>query len=96
MRTAKLYLASKCGRVFRPPPCQMEPDGRGIAYIDRVAPSNLRVQPLDGRPPSQLTHFTDGRTIVDFSWSRDGKRLAIARATTTNDIVLFKGLSRKP
>jgi len=29
-----------------------------------------------------------------FAWSRDGKRLAISRATTTNDIVLFKGLKR--
>jgi len=25
-------------------------------------------------------------------WSRDGTRLAVARATVTNDIVLFKGL----
>jgi hypothetical protein len=40
-----------------------------------------------------LTDFTD-RTIVDFVWSRDGKQLAIARASTTNDIVLFKGLKQ--
>jgi hypothetical protein len=50
------------------------------------------VQPIDGSPRRQLTHFTDNRTITDFAWSRDGKRLAIARATVTNDIVLFKGL----
>ena len=31
-------------------------------------------------------------TITDFAWSRDGKRLAISRSVTTNDIVLFKGL----
>jgi hypothetical protein len=37
---------------------------------------------------------TDSRTIPDFAWSRDGKRLAIARMTVTNDIVLFKGLKR--
>jgi Tol biopolymer transport system component len=67
------------------------PDGRGIAYPRE---SNLWVQPLDGGPPHQLTHFTDARTIADFAWSRDGRRLAIARATVTNDIVLFRGLKR--
>ena len=58
------------------------------------ATTNLWIQPLDGKAPRQLTHFTDGRTIADFAWSRDGKRLAIARSTTTNDIVLFKGLRK--
>jgi hypothetical protein len=52
------------------------------------------VQPLDGSKPRQLTHFTDERPIVDYRWSRDGKRLAIARASVTNDIVLFKGLKK--
>jgi serine/threonine protein kinase/Tol biopolymer transport system component len=66
-------------------------DGRAIAYI-REPPSNIWIQPLDGSPPRQLTHFTDGRQILDFAWSRDGARLAIARATTRTDIVLFRGL----
>jgi serine/threonine protein kinase/Tol biopolymer transport system component len=88
-----------CGpaRTFTPPPSQgrlqWTSDGRGIAYID-AAQSNLWVQPLDGKSPRQITHFTDGRTISDFAWSRDGKRLAIARSTFTNDIVLFKGLKK--
>ena len=42
----------------------------------------------------QLTHFTDDRPIADIAWSRDGQRLATARTTTANDIVLFKGLKR--
>jgi Tol biopolymer transport system component len=71
------------------------PDGRGIAYIDAAATqSNLWVQWLDGGSSYQITHFTDGRTIGEFAWLHDGKRLAVARATTTNDIVLFKGLKR--
>jgi Tol biopolymer transport system component len=69
------------------------PDGRGIAFIDAATGSNVWVQPLDGSSPRQLTHFAD-RTITDFAWSRDGKRLAISRATTANNIVLFKGLKR--
>jgi Tol biopolymer transport system component len=70
------------------------PDGRGFAYVDADTQSTLWVQPIDGKPPHQLTHFTDGRTIADFAWSRDGKRLAISRGTVSNDIVLFKGLRR--
>jgi hypothetical protein len=70
------------------------PDGRGISYVDGDTQTNLWVQPLDGAPAHQLTHFTDGRTIPSFAWSRDGKRLAVARETVTNDIVLFKGLKR--
>jgi hypothetical protein len=51
------------------------PDDRGVAYTDATQ-SNLWVQPFDGKPPYQLTHFTD-RIIEDFAWSHDGKRLAI-------------------
>jgi hypothetical protein len=51
---------------------------------------NLIVQPLDGSGPKPLTGFTD-RVITDFAFSADGKRLAISRLVTTNDIVLFKG-----
>jgi Tol biopolymer transport system component len=68
------------------------PDGRGIAYVGTGA-SNIWSVPLDGGQPRQVTHFTD-RVIADFAWSRDGRRLAIARTTTTNDIVLFKGLRK--
>ena len=71
------------------------PDCRGVAYVDGDTQTNLWVQPLDGTPAHQLTHFPDGRTIPTFAWSRDGKRLAVARETVTNDIVLFKGLKRQ-
>jgi Tol biopolymer transport system component len=77
------------GRISR-----WTPDGKGIAYYDVGRGGNLWVQPLDGSAPWQLTHFADNRTIADFAWSRDGKRLAIARGTYTDDIVLFKGLRR--
>jgi Tol biopolymer transport system component len=69
------------------------PDGAGFLYVTGT-PQNLWVESLDGRPARQLTHFTDDRQIADAAWSRDGKRLAIARTTTTTDIVLFRGLKR--
>jgi Tol biopolymer transport system component len=70
-------------------PVRWTPDGRGVAYAEK---GNVWVQSLDGRPPRQLTHFTEGRPIMAFAWSRDGKRLAIARTSTTEDIVLIRGL----
>jgi Tol biopolymer transport system component len=66
------------------------PDGRDVAY---ASDGNLWLQPLSGGAPRQLTHFTDGRPIRSFAWSRDGQRLAITRSTATNDIVLFEGLN---
>jgi len=68
------------------------PDGRSIAYVD-INGSNIWSQPLDGGPPRQITHFSD-RQVASFAWSRDGKRLAVARTTTTNDIVLLRGLKK--
>jgi hypothetical protein len=46
---------------------------------------------LNGAPPKQLTGFTDGWRIIDFAWSRDGKRLAIARTLVSDDIVQVHG-----
>ena len=51
---------------------------------------------LDGSAPRQLTHFTDGRSISDFAWSHYGKRLAIVRISTANDIILLRGLRPDP
>jgi Tol biopolymer transport system component/tRNA A-37 threonylcarbamoyl transferase component Bud32 len=67
------------------------PDGRGIAYIYPADHRNLWEQPFDGSPDHALTHFDDGR-IQEFAWSPDGKRLALARGQTLNDLVLIKGL----
>jgi Tol biopolymer transport system component len=50
---------------------------------------NIWVQPLDGTPMRQLTQFNDDRTIVDFSWSPDGRKLAVTRASTLSDVVLL-------
>ena len=69
------------------------PVGDGIAYVTGTPP-NIWILPLDRKPTRQLTHFTDGRAIADFAWSRDGQRLAIMRLATTSDIVLFKGLRK--
>ncbi len=53
--------------------------------------SNIWRRPLDGGEPKQVTSFTSDR-ITAFAVSRDGKRLALARGTTTSDVVLIKDL----
>jgi Tol biopolymer transport system component len=74
----------------RPAALRWTPDGRGLAY---AALSNIWVQPLDGRPPSQLTRFReDDQQIEEFEWSAEGTRLAFTRSRTTWDIVLFRGV----
>ena len=65
------------------------PDGQAIAYIDtRDAVSNIWSQPLDGRPARPLTEFKSDQ-IFRFEWSKDGKWLAIARGTVSEDVVLM-------
>jgi WD40 repeat protein len=65
------------------------PNGGGIVFTEARG-MNLVVQPLDATRPYPLTQFTD-RTINDFAFSADGKRLAISRSVAAHDIVLFKG-----
>jgi serine/threonine protein kinase/Tol biopolymer transport system component len=70
---------------------QWAPDGKGIAFLNEQDHGNLWEQTLDGRDVHALTHFSDPR-ILEFAWSADGKRLVLARGTTSSDIVLLKGL----
>jgi serine/threonine protein kinase len=66
------------------------PDGSGLSYIvTRGGVSNIWMQPLDEKPPEQLTNFNGGR-IFDFAWSRDGGRIAFARGEVSSDAVLIQ------
>lgn len=68
------------------------PDGSEIAYVESSG-KNIWAMPRDGGEPREITHFGDGAPdgeIVNFAWSIDGGRLAIARTTTSNDIVLLR------
>ncbi|MBO0799000.1 MAG: PD40 domain-containing protein, partial [Blastocatellia bacterium] len=66
------------------------PDGSGLSYlVTRDGVSNLWMQPLDQKPPVQLTKFKTGR-IFDFAWSRDGSQLAFARGEVKSDAVFIE------
>lgn len=65
------------------------PAGDGITFLSqRGGVWNLWTQPVDGRPPFQLTSFTTGQ-IYSFSWSSDG-RLAFSQGSTTSDVILVR------
>jgi len=68
------------------------PDGRAL-ILDKPtgAGSNLFYQPLDGSAPTQLTHFdAEPLAITEFSFSPDGKQIAITRARVNDsDLVMF-------
>lgn len=64
-------------------------DGSALTYIDtRAGVSNIFVQPLDGRPPKQLTNFKSEQ-IFSYDWSRNDKMLACERGVETSDVVLL-------
>lgn len=65
------------------------PDGKGIAYLVREkGVDNLWMQPLDGGPHRQLTHFKKDR-IFRFVFSRDGSKIAIESGEQESDAVLL-------
>jgi Tol biopolymer transport system component len=92
----RLARRSRLVRRAGSPPLaqQWTPDSQRLAYVDPR--SEIWVQPLDGSAPRRIARFAeDGSQILDFAWSSDGGRLAVARYATTNNIVLFRGLRRR-
>jgi serine/threonine protein kinase len=64
-------------------------NGKALTYVDtRDGVSNIWSQSIDGGPPTQLTDFKSNQ-IVWFSWSLDGKQLALALGAVTSDVVLI-------
>lgn len=64
-------------------------EGKALDYVlTRGGVSNIWRQPLAGGPPRQITNFNSGQ-IFSFDWSRDGKQLALARGTTSHDVILI-------
>ena len=65
-------------------------DGASLLYGKTVAGViNIWQRPLNGGEPKQLTAFTSER-ITAFAVSRDGKKLALARGSTSSDVVLMR------
>ena len=70
-------------------PSHWAPDSRALDYAQtRGGVTNIWRQPIAGGPPKQITNFTSG-LMFSFSWSLDGKQLAVARGSRTSDIILI-------
>lgn len=70
-------------------PVRWTSDGKALTFVDaRDGVSNIWSQPIDGGPPKQITDFKS-ESIFWFAWSRDGKQLALARGSSTSDVVLM-------
>lgn len=65
-------------------------DEKTLVYVyDTDDVGNLWTVPVDGGTPKQLTKFSS-ENIFGFTPSRDGKRFALVRGTSSSDIVLIK------
>jgi len=71
------------------------PDGKGVQYLTtRSGATNVWEQELIHGKPHAITNFSSGR-IFDFSWSRDGQQLLLAKGESTSDVVLISHFHRK-
>ncbi len=65
------------------------PDGKGIVYVVREkGVDNLWLQPLDGKPHRQLTHFKRDKNFR-FVFSPDGSKIAMECGEQESDAVLL-------
>ncbi len=65
------------------------PNQKGLQYVlTKNGADNVWEQPLSGGTPRQITNFTAGR-IYDFSWTRNGKQLLLAKGDPMSDVVLI-------
>jgi len=69
---------------------EFTPDEKSVAYpVKENGVDNVWVQPVDGGPGRQITHFKSEQ-ILSFHWSPDGKKLGILRGHTDSDVVLLQ------
>jgi Tol biopolymer transport system component len=81
----------------RPSPLSFAPftwssDGKELNYLDKQnGVSNIWSLNLETGSTKQVTNFASDRAFY-FDWSKDGKRLAVARGNVNQDVVLISDL----
>lgn len=67
------------------------PDGRSLTYmVLGDLTSNVWVQSINGSAPRPLTNFPKGHILYEYAFSRDGKKLYVARGYQIQDAVVIK------
>jgi eukaryotic-like serine/threonine-protein kinase len=70
------------------------PDSRSVMFVKTSGGvSNIWTQSLVAGTPQPVTTFTSDR-IFSYSWSWDGKQLAVVRGDTLSDVVLISGFQQ--
>ena len=70
-------------------------DSRALLYIKtRNSVANIWQKPLDGGEAKQLSRF-DSQQIGGVAMSRDGKKLAVVRTSSTSDVVMIRDLNAR-
>ena len=89
-QTKRLFKLDDIGKFQDVRDAQCSPDGKSVAYpIAENGVDNVWIQPLDGGPGRQITHFNSDQIYV-FHWSPDGKELGVLRGHTDSDVVLLQ------
>ena len=71
------------------PSVRWHPDGRALSYLDpKDNAGNVWICPLDRKPPWKFTDFQEEQ-IFAYSWSRDGRYLALARGAMNQNVVMI-------
>ena len=71
------------------PDLSWSPDGKGVTYLQN---STIVEQPLAGGSPRIITRLDGQSSVMGFSRSPDGSRVAFTRGWYPNDMVIIKGL----
>lgn len=70
--------------------CRWTPDGQALTFLVKGKTfDNLWLQPLNGSAPRALTDFNSGE-IYNYTFSRDGQRLFLARGYSIRDVLLIQ------
>ena len=70
-------------------------DSKAISYIlTKGGVSNIWIQPLSGEPAQPLTDFAQDQ-IFAFTWSPDGKNLAVVRGVNAKSLIFMKDFRRE-
>ncbi len=70
------------------------PDGKSIVYSSVTnAVTNLLSQSISGGQPKKLTDFKSD-LIYGFSFSRDGKQIALSRGNATSDVLIYSDMNK--
>jgi Tol biopolymer transport system component len=65
------------------------PAGKSLTFITKKENHNIWNINIKDKKEKQLTEFKSG-DLIDFTWSKDGKKLLVVRGITNSDLVLIK------